>query len=226
MNPVLFWDIDGTLLTTGRAGIFAWEDAALQLLGKKIDLSTLRTAGLPDYEIAVKILEAAYTAPSPDLVTSLLRLYETYLPSSLPRKSGNVLHGVREILNHLRNQPDILSILLTGNTRTGAMTKLAYYGLDAYFAVGAFSDVGMDRPTIAQKALDLARGIRQGLSLDQIYVIGDTPHDIHCGKVIGARVIAVATGSYSLTELLCHDPWWAIEKLPEPEIFIKKIFSS
>jgi phosphoglycolate phosphatase-like HAD superfamily hydrolase len=226
MSLVLCWDIDGTLLTTGRAGIFAWEDAALQVLGKKIDLSNLQTAGLPDYQIANKILEAVGAAPSTDLGISLLRLYETYLPSCLPRKKGNVLHGVREILEHLREQPDILSILLTGNTRIGAMTKLSYYGLGSYFTVGSFSDVGLDRPSIAKKALELARDMRQGLSLDKFYVIGDTPHDIHCGNVIGARVIAVASGAYSFSELLGHDPWWVVEKLPEPETFIKKIRSA
>ncbi len=223
MSPVLCWDIDGTLLSTGRAGVFAWEDATLQLLGKKIDLSSFGTAGLPDYEIAVKILETVSTPLLSDLATSLLHLYETYLPSSLPRKKGNVLYGVREILDHLRERSDILSILLTGNTQIGAMTKLAYYGLESYFTVGAFSDVGMDRPAIARKALELARSMRRDVSLDQVYVIGDTPYDIHCGKVIGARVIAVASGFYPLAELLNHNPWWAIEKLPDPETFMKKI---
>jgi phosphoglycolate phosphatase-like HAD superfamily hydrolase len=226
MSPVLFWDIDGTLLTTGRAGILAWEEAVWHLLDRRIDLSNLRTAGLTDYEIAVKILEAVGATPSSDLFTSLLRLYETYLPSCLPKKNGNVLPGVREMLDHLRGRPDILSILLTGNTRTGAMTKLAYYSLESYFTVGAFSDIGTDRSSIAQRALSLARDMRRGVSLDEIFVIGDTPHDIQCGKAIGARVIAVASGVYSLRELLNHDPWWAIEKLPEPESFMKKICCS
>lgn len=36
---------------------------------------------------------------------------------------------------------------------------------------------------------------------EKCYVIGDTPHDIRCGKAIGARVVAVASGGYSVEAL-------------------------
>jgi phosphoglycolate phosphatase len=48
-------------------------------------------------------------------------------------------------------------------------------------------------------------------------VIGDTPHDISCGKTIGARTVAVATGPmYGLDELEAHEPWLAVAELPPP----------
>jgi phosphoglycolate phosphatase len=48
-------------------------------------------------------------------------------------------------------------------------------------------------------------------------VIGDTPHDVSCGKAIGARTVAVATGpGYTLEELMAHDPWLALGALPDP----------
>jgi phosphoglycolate phosphatase len=34
-----------------------------------------------------------------------------------------------------------------------------------------------------------------------VIVIGDTPHDIDCARVAGARSIAVATGGYTLDQL-------------------------
>jgi phosphoglycolate phosphatase-like HAD superfamily hydrolase len=37
-------------------------------------------------------------------------------------------------------------------------------------------------------------------------IIGDTPSDIHCGRPIGARAIAVATGHYTVDALASHDP--------------------
>jgi phosphoglycolate phosphatase len=40
----------------------------------------------------------------------------------------------------------------------------------------------------------------------EIDVIGDTPHDIACGKAIGARTIAVATGSFTRAQLAEHQP--------------------
>ena len=38
VTTLLFWDIDGTLLTTGRAGILAWEAAASEAAGHPVDL--------------------------------------------------------------------------------------------------------------------------------------------------------------------------------------------
>lgn len=223
MTTVLFWDIDGTLLTTGRAGIFALEDATFEVTGKRLDLSTMPTSGLTDVEIACRILEVVSGLTEPESASRLLRLYERYLPSSLPRRAGGVLPNVREILESLKGRPDVASILLTGNTRVGARAKLSHYGLDSYFAHGAFSDSASDRVSIARAALSLARDVVPDLSLDDVYVIGDTPHDIQCGKAIGARVVAVASGTHSMDDLIAHDPWWAVERLPPPDVFGEKL---
>jgi phosphoglycolate phosphatase-like HAD superfamily hydrolase len=223
---VLFWDIDGTLLTTARAGIFAWEEACLKVLGKAVDLSNFYTAGLTDVEIAERLAEANGVKPEPSVILDFLRFYESALPSCLPRKAGAVLPGVREVLDHLQGERDIISLLLTGNTAAGAKAKLVYYGLDRYFTCGAFAEIGLDRAMIARKAMEIAKRILQDdLFMEGIYVIGDTPHDIHCGKAIGARTIAVGSSIYPVEELLKHKPWWAIERLPKPEVFVRKIRS-
>lgn len=223
MTTVLFWDVDGTLLTTGRAGIFAWEEAALEATGRAVELDKLETAGLTDPQVAARILEACGTETKPETVRTLTRLYERYLPASLPKRAGKVMPGVREILEHARGRADVHSFLLTGNTRAGADAKLSYYGIAGFFADGAFSDDQPDRPSIARAALELARRAHQDVRLDSVYVIGDTPHDIHCGRAIGARCVAVASGPYSVSELEAHDPWWAVERLPEPSIFAAKL---
>ncbi len=109
---------------------------------------------------------------------------------------------------------DAVNLLLTGNIREGAEAKLRHYGLWDFFADtgGAFSVEGSDRPSIARAAQALAGRPTRG---SDAYVIGDTPHDVRCGKVIGARTVAVATGpGYTLTELQACDPWVALEQLP------------
>jgi phosphoglycolate phosphatase len=220
---VLFWDIDGTLLTTARAGIFAWEDAIRVEAGGPIALESFRTAGLTDIEIAVQLLRVSGREPSPDAVIRLVRAYERYLPSSLPRRAGHVLPNVRAILERLQEIPDVCSLLLTGNTRAGARAKLSHYGLQAFFADGAFSDDTTDRPSIARNAMLLARSRVGDLAPERVYVIGDTPHDIHCGRAIEARVIAVATGGYSLEELGGLQPWWLLPELPPPDQFLDRL---
>jgi phosphoglycolate phosphatase len=218
---VLFWDIDGTLLTTGRAGMFAWADSLREMTSSDFDLTNFRTAGMTDYQIAKRTLELVGVDASPSNVERFLRRYEDLLPASLPRKQGRVLDNVREILEHLRaDRPDVRSYLLTGNTRKGAEAKLTYYSLDEFFSDGAFAEDTGARATIAARALELAQ--QAGPVGDEtIFVIGDTPHDIECAKPIGAKTIAVATGGYSVDELRPHDPWRLFETLPPPAEFLR-----
>lgn len=216
---VVFWDIDGTLITTGRAGMFAWNDSVRELTGREFDLRTeLRTAGLTDYQIAVHTFKSLGLEPDEEIIARLVRRYEELLPSSLPKKVGYVFPNVREILEHLRERGDVRSYLLTGNTRGGARAKLTYYGLMEFFPDGAFAEDMAERSTIAVRALALARRAAP-VADDRIFVVGDTPHDIACANAIGARTIAVATGGYSLEELEEHGPWRAFAELPAPDAF-------
>ena len=218
---VLFWDIDGTLLTTGRAGILAWEDACLDVTGQPADFQTLKTAGLTDHQIARCIIEAAGAdAADRPLIDRLVRRYEALLPSRLPKRQGMVCPGVREALDHFMTaRSDVHSMLLTGNTAAGASAKLVYYGLQRYFEGGAFSEDLGPRSGIAGRALAAVRArFPQGeIPIDRVFVIGDTPHDIECARAIGARTLAVATGVYGAAELATHHPWRVFERLPEPD---------
>ena len=220
---VLFWDIDGTLLTTGRAGMFAWNDSVKEVTGRDFDLRTqLRTAGLTDYQIAVRTFEVVGVPPEADLLERLVRRYEELLPASLPLRVGGVLPNVREILERLRPRPDVRSYLLTGNTRGGARAKLTHYNLTEFFPDGAFAEDSGDRSSIARRALELAKRAAP-IAEDRLFVVGDTPHDIECANAIGARTIAVATGGYTLDELQAHQPWRAFAALPPVEDFVALI---
>ena len=50
-----------------------------------------------------------------------------------------------------------------------------------------------------------------------IDIIGDTPRDIACGKALGARTIAVATGTWDRHELAKHQPDFVIDDLSNVE---------
>lgn len=217
---VLFWDIDGTLLTTKRAGVFALEEAAREVCGTSPDFARLKTAGLTDHEVAMLAIRECGGTDTAETASAFLRAYERHLPDRLGLRRGGPLPGVVEILDELDERPDVISLLLTGNTPAGARAKLEHYGLARYFAGGAFCVDGDDRPSIARRALTVAAE-RTGNPVDpqSIYVIGDTPHDIRCGNAIEARTVAVASGSYGVDELEAEDPWLVLERLPSPERF-------
>ncbi len=218
MTTYLFWDIDGTLLLTARAGIVALEQAAEAVLGEPTDLSRAQTAGMTDAEICLEIAGGDRAAAAAMLVE-----YGRRLPAALPLRQGRVLPNVRENLEALAGRDDVVSMLLTGNIAEGAEAKLRHYGLWEFFAEtrGAFSVEGSDRPSIARRARELAA--EHGGEVppgERMIVIGDTPHDVACGKVIGARTVAVATGpGYDVEALGETDPWLVLEELPPPQEF-------
>jgi phosphoglycolate phosphatase-like HAD superfamily hydrolase len=219
---VLFWDIDGTLLTTGKGGVPAWETAVREVIGQDFELSKFRISGLTDYQIAVRTFELLGVPADEETIRRMVQRYEDLLPTFLPTKQGQVFPNVREILEHLRGRPDVRSYLLTGNTRGGARAKLTHYGLWQYFPDGAFAEDTGSRSSIAQRGLDLAR--RHGPVADErVFVIGDTEHDVLCANAIGARTIAVTTGGYSREELEAHRPWRVVAELPPPAEFVRMI---
>ena len=219
---ILFWDIDGTLLTTGKAGVPAWETAVRDITGRDFQLSAIRIAGLSDYLIAVRAFELLGIDATAAQIDQLVQRYESLLDVTLPQRQGRVLPNVREILEQTAGRPDVRSYLLTGNTRGGARAKLSHYDLWKYFPDGAFAQDTGERSSIAARAVELAR--RSGpISDERLFVIGDTPHDVHAGDAIGALTIAVATGGYSREELEPHRPWRVFDELPAPVEFLRLI---
>jgi phosphoglycolate phosphatase len=222
VTTVLLWDIDGTLLTTARAGVFALEAALLELHGREPDLQGLPTGGLTDAQVAALCLESIGAEATDAAVDTFLRSYESHLPECLHRRHGHVLAGVREILDDLATDPGVASLLLTGNTPAGARAKLAHYGLWEFFGEGGFFCSGLgERAEIARRAAARAHELLAGDAAARIYVIGDTPHDVECGKAIEARTVAIASGPYSIDELANTDPWLVLPALPPPRALRK-----
>lgn len=215
MTYVVMWDIDGTLLTTGRAGLIAYEDAAEKVCGIRPDLTRLKTAGVIDSDVAGLVAKAAGTEPNDEIVGAILRHYEERLPDRLPERQGRVMPGVVAILERLAERTDVESVLLTGNTRAGGRAKLTYYGIARYLWEGAFSEDGRDRSEITR----VARGRLADVADSNVLVVGDTPYDVRCAQAIWARALAVATGDYTDTDLADCGAWRVVNELPSPEAF-------
>jgi phosphoglycolate phosphatase-like HAD superfamily hydrolase len=97
--------------------------------------------------------------------------------------------------------------LLTGNFEAGAVCKLEHYKIADYFAFGGYGDVHRHRDDVARDSLGKAQQyLNAEISPSDVWVIGDTPSDVQCGRAIGANVIAVATGLFKLEELEATNP--------------------
>jgi phosphoglycolate phosphatase-like HAD superfamily hydrolase len=131
-------------------------------------------------------------------------LLETEL--ARPAQATRLLSGIAELLAALA-EPEAerraLVGLLTGNLERGAALKLRSAGIDpARFAVGAFGSDAAHRPelpAIARRRAETLSGYR--IAGEDVVIVGDTPDDIACGRPIGARTVAVATGFYDVATL-------------------------
>jgi phosphoglycolate phosphatase-like HAD superfamily hydrolase len=221
---LLLWDIDGTLINTGAAGQQAIVRATAERFGGSGDLDGVEIAGRTDTAIAHQILMKYGERVTDESVQPLLDLYVRLLAEELPRRQGRVLPGVLELLRHSASEPDITLGLLTGNLASGAKLKLEHYQLWHFFAFGAFSDDHHDRNELGAFALSRAlEATRIDFVPGQVDVIGDTGHDIACGKALGARTIAVATGSWTREQLTQHRPDFLFDDLSNVDEVIRTL---
>ncbi len=221
---IIFWDIDGTLVRTGRAGLYAFQAAVTERGLGPVDYREIQAAGMTDYSIAGQILEnLTGRAAVHQEITALADRYEELLSEHLAQHEGQVLPSVREILAALR-EAGALSLLLTGNSRRGAQLKMRKFGLESFFDFdrSAFCENSRTRDDVAHRALRSVESLT-GADPARVFVIGDTPNDVRCGKNIGAYTIGVATGTFSEKQLAEHEPWWVTEKLPAAPEFMAKL---
>lgn len=221
---IIFWDIDGTLIRTGKAGLFAFQAAAAERGLSLLDLRQIQAAGMTDYSIAGQILTAMTGRPATHQeITALTGRYEELLPEHLVQHEGRVLPSVREILAALRENGAI-SLLLTGNSRRGAELKMRKFGLEPYFDFdrSAFCENSQTRDEVAHRALRSVQALTVAEPA-RVFVVGDTPHDVRCGKNIGAYTIGVATGTFSEVELAEYDPWRVMAQLPAASEFMAQL---
>ncbi len=215
MIRLVLFDIDGTLISSGGAGVKAFGQVARVTFGAPDGAAKLKFAGRTDKSLVREFLVQAGIPDTPENTARFLDDYLHWLAVYLEECTGRVLPGVVAALEAVKalSEPPVLG-LLTGNIRLGAELKLRRYGLWDAFELGAFADDAEDRNAIA--AVALRRGIEHlGRTLrgDEVLVIGDTPHDITCARAIGAPCLAVATGGTPLSELEAHGPAWAVGNL-------------
>jgi phosphoglycolate phosphatase len=207
-QKLILWDIDGTLIISHNAGARALERALKKRFGVESDLSTINWAGRTDSWITGTIFRHVGLPDTPENSHDYLEAYLELLPEELATgDQGLVLPGILDLLETIHHRTDIAQGLLTGNLKRGAELKLTHYKVWHYFEFGAFADDSGNRNELGPHAVRRAQELHQVEFLpDHTFIIGDTPHDIECGKVIGARTIGVATGRYSMTQLAACAP--------------------
>ena len=161
--------------------------------------------GRTDSYLVSKALQGAGLPDTPEQHDRFRENYIPLLAEEIEQPGTGhkgLMPGARELLEALHDHHHLHLALLTGNYREAAEIKLQHFELWDFFEWGAFSDDAADRNALVPIARSRAETYDIPVeAIERVIVIGDTPHDIECARVAGARSIAVATGGFTIDQL-------------------------
>jgi len=234
MAKLVLFDIDGTLVLTGGAGMRAMNRAFAEIVGAPTGptgatdtdaLNGIAVAGRTDWIILQNTLARLGRELDQDLFGQIRERYVRHLGREIeqPGKGFNgTLPGVSALLEKLHAREDVFLGLLTGNFKDGARIKLQRFDLWRYFRCGAFGDDSPDRNALVPVALERAAACGlPPLAPADVIVVGDTPHDVACAQAVGAVPVGVATGGFTADQLRACGAAVVFETLEDTDGFNK-----
>jgi len=194
---LVLFDIDGTLLSAGRASRDALAEAFSRAGAPGVRFDGYDFSGKTDPQIVRELLVAA-GAPPPELPAAMDEIIMYYLEALEARIGPEAVvakRGAADLLRVLGDTSDVTLALLTGNHERGARAKLEPVGFNAFFPFGAFGSDHADRYELPRIAVDRARRwTGRDFLGKQVVVIGDSIHDVACGRCLDVKSVAVASG--------------------------------
>lgn len=221
MTRLVLWDIDGTLVRTGAVGADVFDRALEQVLGRR-PAARVVMGGKTDPQIVREYLGLMQVGGHEEHLPAVLLQLEAELAAaaSLVAERGCALPGVAAVLEGLARRQDVVQSVLTGNIAPNAVVKVAAFGLDRWLdlEVGAFGSDDADRAALVPVALERVARLR-GLPVGpaDVWVVGDTAHDLACARAGGTRCLLVGTGATPAAELESLGPDAALPDLSDTE---------
>lgn len=224
ISKVVLFDIDGTLVLTGGAGLRALNRACEQAAGIRDAVTDMPLAGRTDWIILQDAIRRAGRELDGALLTGIKTCFVPALREEILLPGHGVkavLPGVREVLDALAARPDVFLGLLTGNFEEGARIKLEHFDLWRYFQCGAFGDDAADRNELVPIAMSRVKACGvPDVPANHVLVVGDTPKDVACARAAGATAVGVASGSYTVDELRRSGADYVFPDLRDCEAFL------
>lgn len=194
---LVLFDIDGTLLSAGGISARALSATLLEVFGTEGDVASYDYSGKTDPQIVRELMRGAGFAGAE---------IDARLPVALAQYQGRLLSwlrpedvvpkpGIVPLLEALALDERVTLGLLTGNLEPCARAKIAPLDANHHFPFGAYGSDHEDRYRLPAVALERGRTIA-GIPFagPDIVIVGDSIHDVLCGRSLGVRAVAVATG--------------------------------
>lgn len=223
---LVLFDIDGTLLSAGKASRRALVLALTEVFGSAGPVDAYEYSGKTDPQIVRELMTAdGFDGKEVDArMPQALALYRAALEKMIRPEEVREKPGVTRLVRRLADDPRATLALLTGNLEPCARIKLGPLDLNALFPFGAYGSDHADRyrlPAIAVRRADELLGVR--FEGKRVVVVGDSIHDVRCGRSIGVRAVAVATGPTPRGILAAEAPDALVDDFSDTEASVEAI---
>jgi len=198
---LVLWDVDYTLVSADGLGTRLYEAVFAETFGRELT-AVAPKAGRTDRAIAGDTLELSgiSRAEVGPFLVALTRWCADGAVPGLVRPLAGACDAIAALAS-----AGIRQSVLTGNVRPLAELKLRRAGLGDHLDLdaGAYGDAHEVRAELVAVARRAAREV-YGMDFPgaATVLIGDTPLDVEAALATGARVVAVATGSYPFADLV------------------------
>jgi phosphoglycolate phosphatase len=221
---LVLWDVDYTLVNAGGLGTRLYEVVFREMFGRELP-AVAPKAGRTDRAIIGDTLALAGVASPGDEVDGFLAALARLVAAGAVRADVRAMAGAAAAIEALHS-PGIRQSVLTGNIRQLAALKLGLAGLGDHLDldVGAYGDVHEVRAELVPVAR-LAAGLAYEMDFSgcSTVLVGDTPLDVEAALASGARVVGVATGSYSAAELAAAGAHVVLPDLTDPVLLLAAV---
>jgi phosphoglycolate phosphatase-like HAD superfamily hydrolase len=223
-RTLLLFDIDGTLLLTGGAGMRAMRTVASRLYHPEFRWDGISPGGHLDPLIFAEAAALNRIDGGDDEHRRFHDHYIEQLRAELEsgRQDVRVMPGIHDLLVQLRHREmerqDITLGLLTGNYARAVPLKLAAIDVDPdWFSITAFGDEATTRPGLVALAMQRYEALMvEPSDSRRVVIIGDTPRDVACARAHGCIAFAVATGVATYDELQAAHPDHLVPDFSDP----------
>lgn len=223
MRRLVMWDIDHTLLYAGGVGQLALAAAFTAATGLRYRETALM-AGRTDRDIAAQTFTLHGVA---DYEPHLDGFFDVVVAEFLTRRhlvreNGHLMPGVPDVLTTLGTRPHVVQTLVTGNLRPIAEAKLAEFGLTGLVDVeiGGYGTEDVVRATLVRRSLERATARHGEFGPADVFVVGDTVHDVTAALANGVTAIAVATGGTTAADLAAAGAHVVLDNLADVEAVV------
>lgn len=193
-KTILLWDIDGTLLDTHGAGVEPLTSAVNDTLEIVTNFNRSECAGLTDYQIIKHMVKDFCSQEVLDQnIDNIINLYNVRLEKKLVNIPAVGLNNIETKLDEISKLNSIDSHVCTGNNITGAQMKLKSANLLKYFSESRIFSAHnfSERSSIISDAKEFFKS-------SNIFVIGDTHHDVKAAKSANIPVIIIVSKNFSI----------------------------